>query len=226
MLPGDFCATYDDSPPASRVSNQTAELMQVVISVPPVEGRRNDYQALFYGALETSGIALWRDFTVFSLASIWKNRHSVDIAHIHWAPAPSNSFHATFDIVAFFLKLLLCRVCGIKVIWTAHNLMPHDRHNFLFEYTKRMVLVHLSHLIIVHFEGAREELARWFCASKRKIAVMRHGLYAGTFPDTVSREAARRALSIPSNQTVFLCYGSVRPYKNIETLYTSISVAR
>jgi glycosyltransferase involved in cell wall biosynthesis len=47
---------------------------------------------------------------------------------------------------------------------------------------------------------------------------MHHGLYGDAYPNSADKETARRLLSLDQKKTVFLNFGAIRRYKNIEAL--------
>jgi len=55
-------------------------------------------------------------------------------------------------------------------------------------------------------------------ADLQRIAVVPHGHYIGSYPNTVSRAEARARLGIPDGAFVFLMLGLLRPYKGLEEL--------
>ena len=190
-----------------------------VASVPNISDS-NPYQRLFYEAVKKFDVKPVENFN-FNLKGIFSARNNFDCVHFHWAPAPKNSCRSITDTLIFAVKLMVCKCLGKKILWTAHNLFPHDRKNIFIQYIKRFILVHSADLIIVHFQEAIKEIASIFFVSRKKIVCMHHGLYDQVYPNTISRDEARKKLNIPDKRTVFLFFGEVRPYKNLEVLISS-----
>lgn len=178
----------------------------------------NPYQKLFYRAMAKHGFDLVPAFPM-GFGDIWKNRRSVDVIHIHWMPASEAGLLKSYywSVRAFF-RLLFCRLLGIKIIWTAHNLIPHDTRNHQLQCFQRFWLVRVCHLILVHFEGAKDLIGSKFGADPRKMITVHHGLYNEYYANSVSREQAREYCGIEPDKKVFLYFGLIKPYKNIEAI--------
>jgi glycosyltransferase involved in cell wall biosynthesis len=158
------------------------------------------------------------DFTLY-MKLILTNRKALDIVHFHWyGTSHKNLLHEIVSILHFTQKLLLCKLFNIKIVWTAHNLFPHDTRRTIFQYVRRFILAQFSDLIIVHFNKARQRIGRLFHVKQGKIVCMHHGLYDAAYPNSINKEAARRYLSLERQKTIFLYFGRVRRYKNIEAL--------
>lgn len=86
------------------------------------------------------------------------------LIHIQWI--------RNFPIDWFFLKLI--KLMRIKIIYTAHNLLPHDTGNkYFYQFLKYYNSV--DH-IIVHSTKTKEELIEKFLLSQEKISVIPHGI--------------------------------------------------
>jgi glycosyltransferase involved in cell wall biosynthesis len=143
----------------------------------------------------------------------------VDYLHLHW---PSFLYKDTSVIasltkfVRFIVLLLLVRVCGIRLLWTAHNLYPHDRNQIaVLDWLGRKILVSLSYRIFAHGESAALAVTREFPGVRGKLVVLPHGNWVGFYADECNRVTARARLGIPTDQFVFLFIGLCKEYKNL-----------
>ncbi|WP_158078546.1 glycosyltransferase [Microbulbifer mangrovi] len=76
----------------------------------------------------------------------------------------------------------------------------------------------ISSRIIIHNRGARSAFCKEFGDKySHKMDCIPHGNYISVYPNTVSREEARRLLGL-KNEKVLLFFGNIKPYKGIETL--------
>ena len=108
---------------------------------------------------------------------------------------------------------------GYTIVWTAHNIMPHDmgcaaEENHLMV---RNAVIALCDHIIVHDQRAAEALVYKFTEANGKIGVAPHGLYEKelSYNPTLKKEI-RDALEIDSSKFVVLLAGRIRGYKGIE----------
>jgi len=195
-----------------------AEPNKVIIASVPNIQNGNPYQTLFYASLKKYNIDVMDNFILY-MKFILVNRKTIDIIHFHWyGTGQKNFFHEIVSIFHFTLKLFICKLLNIKIVWTAHNLFPHDTQRTMFQYLRRFILVHFSDLIIVHFKKAKHSVSNLFHANPSKIVCMHHGLYDTAYPNSADKEEARQYLSLDKQKTVLLYFGRVRRYKNIETL--------
>lgn len=197
------------------MTNCSSQIIRIV-SVPNIS-IYNPYQKLFYTALEKYGFEVVDDFE-FSFKNLWRQRLNVDMIHFHWAHTNDSNFRGWIRVGIFFFRLLFCKFLRIKLVWTAHNLMPHDIKSYAMQFFRRLILVHMVDVIIVHFDGAKKQLRDLFHVSERKMVLMYHGLYDEVYPNVVSSVDARKKLGVPDTATVCLYFGAIRPYKNLEAL--------
>jgi beta-1,4-mannosyltransferase len=199
------------------------------MTTPPVrvaslpESTDNPYYALFYGALARAGIEHVSD-AEYDLEWFRTRRQSIDWVHFHWVQSyySGNSLRLTitrgFRLIGFILRL---RSMGFPLVWTCHNLLPHERRSLVMDYLVRIALAHTSRIVVVHSEAARRSVGRYF-GRFRRIVVIRHGHVVGWYPGQVSRDEARRRLGIAEGAFVLLCFGIVRPYKGVEALIDAV----
>lgn len=151
-------------------------------------------------------------------------RRSVNWVHFHWVQSyySGNSLPLTikrgFELIGFILRL---RSMGFPLVWTCHNLFPHEPRSRAMDYLVRIALAHASRIVVVHSEAARASVGRYF-GRFRRVVTIRHGHFADWYPGDVSRGDARRRLGIAEGAFVLLCFGVVRPYKGVEALIDAV----
>jgi len=146
---------------------------------------------------------------------LFKNKGVVDVLHFHWIQYHymSNEEWSVKKLLAFSSKLILARLAGYKIVWTVHNLYPHDTKNKLIDFIARKVVLGVSNSVIVMTEKAkgliREEFGR-----KKKIFTIPHGRYYFDLQD-IDTDQVRDKYELPKDAIVFICFGNIRDYKNI-----------
>lgn len=135
-----------------------------------------------------------------------------DVVHIQWSRFP-------------LLDLLLIhriQALGIPVVHTIHDVNP------LFRYAHADGLAAIysrADRLIVHSAANRTTLiTRYPQLSENRIRVIPH-IAPTHFSKEISCSDARNALKIPHDAIVALFYGSIRPYKSIETLIEAYLLA-
>lgn len=135
--------------------------------------------------------------------------HKPDIIHVQFLPLITLGM--PFEI--WFLRLM--KLLGVKVVYTVHNVVPHERaRRDRYRYSR---MYELTDRLICHDMPARNRLAAEFHVNPAKIEVIPHGpLFqpCGKATDT----EARRVLQLPADGCVVLFQGIIRPYKGVPFL--------
>jgi len=138
-----------------------------------------------------------------------------DVFHLHWA----NAFLLRSKREAYW-RYLLClkaiKLLGYKLVWTAHNVLPHEPA-FPDDIAARRKLVDAADLVIAHSELTLQRLREIGAEPKRSV-IIPHGSYVGMYPDTISRATARNKLGLAAETFVYLFLGTVREYKGLNDL--------
>lgn len=119
--------------------------------------------------------------------------------------------------MAFIAGLRVLRARGAKLVWTAHNLEPHElRHPRWAERAYR-TMFEQAHAVIAHSQAAATLLrSRYHAAAP--ITVIPHGAYVGLHGPRRAKAASRAALGLPVAGLIALNLGTLRPYKGLELL--------
>jgi len=125
-----------------------------------------------------------------------------------------------------WLLFLFFSMCGIKIVFTAHNVMPHEdtEKKAFFMKTAFGLIYSVSRVIIAHSNFSREGLIGFFGVPGEKIRVIPHGNYLFFRTREVSRQDARQKLNIGPDKKIVLHFGALRHYKGIETLLNAMSL--
>ena len=188
-----------------------------IVAVPAFINRKiNPYNALLYGAVRRIGV------TVVEAAPWRLLGRQPDVLHIHW---PDYFFSAPGLVKAVAKSLLLMGVVGTarrrraRVIWTIHNLRPHEEWHPRWEARMwRWFVARVDGYIALTAGGQAAALERFPALCGRPGFVIPHGHYRDEYPAEVGREEARLALDLPAEAKVVAFFGAIRPYKNVPRL--------
>ncbi|MFB9619362.1 glycosyltransferase [Brooklawnia cerclae] len=162
-----------------------------------------------------SGINL----TGFSL--LGSMRGNYDICHMHWPDwviVPASPWQAYSRTFLLMISLAVRKARGTKIIWTVHNLKPHQYRSALRE---RILYTGLSHLVDhqIHLtEGTSYEMEHLVHPCRRTPStVIPHGLLANpqSFPDKLD---ARLELGLEESCRIYLFFGGIDEYKGVDAL--------
>jgi beta-1,4-mannosyltransferase len=149
--------------------------------------------------------------------------HRGDVVHLHWPSFyyyhSSSALRSWFQFCIFVLRLLCVRLLGGRLVWTAHNLYPHDggRNVTVHRWCRRFV-VRAAQTIFVHGPTPAGIVEREFDVPPAKLAVIPHGNWIDAYPNTIAPAQARQQLGLPAGAFVYGFVGLCKPYKNLERL--------
>lgn len=181
----------------------------------------NPYLGLLQACLEKGGAKI-EDADSDYLSGRWliHHRKQVDVLHFHWIQyhylqAPSvGSWRALAKFVA---QVVFARMLGYRIVWTVHNVLPHERARGGIDVAARRAMALLAHAVLVLCEEGRRQVARRF-GRRRNVYVTPHGHYVGVYPSESTYIETRTRLGLAQESTVYLFFGGVRPHKGVEKL--------
>ncbi|MDB4483528.1 glycosyltransferase [bacterium] len=187
---------------------------QLIGSFPYAPGQ-NPYQHLITAAIESAGNIVNRIPPSKWLPLQKAISSNCDILHLDW---PHDWYNGK-NLALRTLKTAMYR-WGLKtlkekpVIWTAHNLVSHDCCNLQREQKMIQLLINQCQGIMVMSDSARDELYQHYrVPSYTEVRKIYHGHYIDCYKNELSREEARKKLSIEQSAFVYLSIGSIQPYK-------------
>jgi beta-1,4-mannosyltransferase len=184
----------------------------------------NDYTACFHAALRRSGLEVRK--AKWSGRWLYRNVRSGDVISLDWPSLlfyhPESRLKTWVSLLRFLVLMLALRLRGAKIIWTAHNLYPHDGgRQALAQRVGRYIVVKLASGVGVHGQSSAAVVQHEFGIPSSKFVLLEHGNWVGFYANTVTRQVARTRLNIPQDAYVFLFIGLCKPYKNLEYLVRS-----
>jgi glycosyltransferase involved in cell wall biosynthesis len=108
-----------------------------------------------------------------------------------------------------------------KIICIADNIIPHEHHTGDRTFTK--YFLKSCDAFITMSEKVMNDLR--FFEKEKTAAIVQHPLY-DNFGDVISKEDARKKLSLPVNEKIILFFGFIRNYKGLDILLRSMADER
>lgn len=173
----------------------------------------NQYVALLVRQLEE------REVFVRTL-SVWDVLFKkIQVIHVHWPEHFLRRLNKLVHVkllVGFLIALQLAKVRRIPIVWTVHNVWPHDvrvSQKILKWFFKKWVssvdaCIYMSASSRVDAESAHPGLGEKPCV------VIPHGHYKDLIPDGLTKASARKDLGITVDSVVLSHCGIIRSYKN------------
>jgi glycosyltransferase involved in cell wall biosynthesis len=197
----------------------------------------NPYHELLYTPLRTAHAgdtfaylaASPLNFLFFPFVVAAKRLQGYKVFHLHWHvfyidPNRHIPFSKTLSFVNAFVCLSAVKLLGYRLVWTVHNVMPHEQHTsndgFLMRYTAR-----LAARLIVHSSSTVIQMQEMGIPTN-KTTVIPIGTYGNLYVDNIDATGARTKLGITKGEFVILFFGLIRPYKGLDDLLRAFKAAR
>lgn len=182
--------------------------------LPAPRGTRDGGAAIWvlYEALERLGVELADGSTRGALENI-------DICHMHWpeyAMGADRAWQRMIDAGRFLGKLALMKMHGARLIWTAHNIYPHDTPPRRSLEAFYFLLFHLLDGLIFLNEASRDLFHRRHPRSRTCTAAVIPAAHVRSIFADVAETGSREA-----DSRQFLFFGVIRPYKGLDRLMTA-----
>lgn len=114
-------------------------------------------------------------------------------------------------------EMRLIRLFSRRLIFTVHNVMPHERDTP--EIRQLMAKIYrIPDCLVVHTQRARQRLIDEFAIASERIVVMEHGINELVPPDPAAITATRSGLGVAASQRLVLFFGNVNYYKGVDLL--------
>jgi len=148
------------------------------------------------------------------------------IWHIHWIDMfhigvirrvrmrKQFAFISSLRFVNFLFLLIVCKLSGINILWTIHNVASHRNPGGFFERAVIRLLLNVADEVTALNENTKRAICELY--GFHEIDLMRQGLYERCYADTVTQEKARKYLGLDEEAFVLLCLGRIEEYKGID----------
>jgi glycosyltransferase involved in cell wall biosynthesis len=184
----------------------------------------NPFQALLYSRCREHGLApvgMRRVDELAELTALQRAGHET-LLHLHWlhpvTAGAASEAKARAASEAFIERLDDHRAAGGRLVWTVHNILPHDTR---FEATEAWLSGEVAaRCDVVHImaAGTPNHVAPYFRLPAERLLVVPHPSYLGAYPDHVSRLDARHELGLLPDEFVVAVVGAIKAYKGLAGL--------
>lgn len=184
----------------------------------------NPYLALLYSNLDKYNFS-YVNSGYFGQEWLRKNSRTIDYIHFHWIASSyenSQGKNSFLRLAVFLGKLWFARILGYRIIWTVHNLYPHNRPRGWKSWLFRLLYIHSVNIVFVNFHNAKSDIAKIFWR-RSNVFVIPHGNYRLVYPNIPSQDEARKKLQLASNEFIYFLFGGISPYKGPHTAIKAFS---
>ena len=157
----------------------------------------------------TSAVSHWK----FVIAQLLSKK---PILHYHWLEF--QDFKSLIGMV-YKLKLIwLYKILGGKLVWTVHNLMPHDGKWIRIHEKIHRWMAQQSDTILVHSPSIIPDISKLYGVSEDKISVVPHPIFpTKIIQKTEAIKSLNKTfdLTLNSDDLIFGSLGAISNYKNL-----------
>jgi beta-1,4-mannosyltransferase len=177
----------------------------------PVDNGSNPYTTLVHEDMGSNvNVDEWPG-NLLKKYSVW---------HMHWPDHllnDRNLLRAIYKTSGMFAAIDCLRLRGTKIVWTMHNLHSHESfHPTLERMFWRRFIPRVDGAISLSAAGLQMAMKQFPRLREIPTTIIPHGHYRAEYPP--SSVDARRSLGIPEQAKVFMFFGAVRDYKNVDAL--------
>lgn len=197
----------------------------VVLVFPPIRKKfpKTDYLYLLYADLLEKDTSQYIVKSINAIQHIllpfYAIRYRKKIAlHYHWL-----EFQDLKSLLAFPYKLLWFSVFTLfktPIIWTVHNLEPHDRKWLGFHQWLHRKMAQRAHRLHIHDEALLSDTSHYLNVplQSKKWCIIPHPNFPAACKErtlSISKLNERYSANIPVNATTILLFGNISAYKGI-----------
>ena len=151
-------------------------------------GRANRYGALLASALRGYGATLTDGKYEFERAWLEESRAVYEVQHLNWLNRFNSRFDESLDpdvaserFADFTENVIHARRLGYQIIWTVHNLFPHERRYPHLDRLVNALLAREAEHVFAHCRFAADSIEARY-DPPRPVTVIPHGNYLPIFP--------------------------------------------
>jgi glycosyltransferase involved in cell wall biosynthesis len=184
----------------------------------------NIYTEQLYAEVEKQGVTV--------IEGTWTRRwlaetvRAHDVIHIHW---PSFLYHEPRSQIRTYLRLVklaahlrFAKRRGATIVWTAHNLYPHEGGRDLAAHRwGRKIVIAFADRVIVHGKSAARALMDEFKIAPSRLRIGHHPHWIDCYANSVTAAESRARLNIGAEEFLYLHIGRCKPYKGLEALISA-----
>ncbi|MGZ8501386.1 MAG: glycosyltransferase [Candidatus Limnocylindrales bacterium] len=144
------------------------------------------------------------------------------VLHLHWTHGVlagiDDEATGRAAIAGFLARIDRFTDAGGKLVWTVHNVLPHDARFHRLEAELQQAIVDRSVAVHILAAGTVNAVADWFTIPPDKVVHVPLPSYRGVYQDIYSRDEARHRLGIAEDEVVYGLFGALKPYKGLAVL--------
>lgn len=187
----------------------------------------NPYLNMLYLAPRAGGLETLETTTLEGLVARVGTLGPGDALHVHWtSPVVQRATdidEARRRLERFRLTLAAAKRDGIAIVWTVHNVLPHDAVHLETEVELHRLLADTADLVHVMSAGTAQMASEHYVLPEDKTTVLPHPSYQGVYTNNWTTQQARESFGIGASERTVLFFGQMRPYKGLTVLMDALA---
>jgi len=183
--------------------------------------RVNPYQDLIYRSFPDAGFSVAPVLTPSTINQLmnFPVATKTKSIHLHWnswmTQGSENEAAARSRGLGAVGRVARLRDQGFNVIWSVHNVFPHDAEYVDVELEIQQKISDVSTIIHTMSMASLNDLKEYTSIDPEKILVSPHPSYVGSYPNYISKTEARSRLGIDGDEIVLVMFGAIKAYKGL-----------
>jgi beta-1,4-mannosyltransferase len=191
----------------------------------------NQYLSRLTTALTEAGVAV-SPVRLAPVAVAWKFARGMRAIHVHWPEYLVRPFNTTcagavlnvVRLARLAAGLAACRLLRIRIVWTVHNLGPHEADASWAAFKAYALVARATDVFVAHSRAAAVRTQARFPRARGRLVVAPHGNYVGAHSAArASRADVRARYGVPPGAFLLLAFGQVRRYKRLAELSRAVA---
>lgn len=207
--------------------------MRVLISAFSTDNKYHKQlkQSVEKRGFDITGIPYGRRLKLPFILSLTAYRRNADILHLTWTHplflSDSDGFKgrlaSKFMAKLLILDLWVCKKLGLPVVWFVHNKHNHEKRFLDIDKAVSRKVASMADGLRVGCPEAANYVEEEFNADRDKISIIPHGNYIEEYNTDIDPKKAREKLGLDKESFVYLFFGQIRPYKNVDEAIDSFN---
>jgi glycosyltransferase involved in cell wall biosynthesis len=184
----------------------------------------NPYQDMLYATLPGAGVRVAPVRDVLEHPVLRDDGRRLDgyVLHLHWTSAvvqvAPDEAQAQRRLDRFREQVHALKARGGRVLWTVHNVLPHELAYRDLELQLCRFLAEQADLVHVMGPATFTAAQPYFPLDPARVVEVPHSSYTGIYPDLIDPQVARHRLGIADGELALLALGGIRPYRGLDQL--------
>ncbi len=189
----------------------------------------NPYINLLYLATRADGHTIIEVRTPEHLHGELAMADEATVLHVNWTSvicqAAPDEAQAIARLRDFKRGVESAKQRGMQLVWTVHNVLPHDARYLEHEIELHHFLADAADAIHIMAADTVDVVSEFYSLPRDRVTRIAHSSYQGVYGAEPSREEARAERGVSPDTLGVLFFGQMRPYKGLLTLLSAVSTA-